>query len=278
MFAAEKFMSMPVISSFWMGPRLSFLDQLCLKSFADMGHRVKLYAYEEIENLPKGVSLEDASTIMALPDFGAGRVVHPAKVADIFRYQMLAQTDEIWVDTDAYCCRAFPDVPYLFACHHKDILSNGVLRLPRDSAALKALIEFTDREWLTIPRELYAGRLKPEIATRDRENEHGQIHIADIPYDALGPFALTYFLNNSGEARLALPRVQLYPVAGTDKRVFLRSPAFVNRLIPEGCLSIHFYGSAFRTLLRRRTGGLPPPGSFIEYLCQKHEIDATAAP
>lgn len=28
MFAAEKFMSMPVISSFWMGPRRSFLDQL----------------------------------------------------------------------------------------------------------------------------------------------------------------------------------------------------------------------------------------------------------
>ena len=43
---------LPNIASLWIGGRLSWLEQLCLKSFADQGHRTTLYSrmqgYEQV--------------------------------------------------------------------------------------------------------------------------------------------------------------------------------------------------------------------------------------
>lgn len=49
------------IASLWIGDRLTWLEQLCLKSFADAGHHTTLYSYKKIENLPDGVHSADAS-------------------------------------------------------------------------------------------------------------------------------------------------------------------------------------------------------------------------
>ena len=44
---------LPEIASLWIGGKLSWLEQLCLKSFADQGHHITLYSYEPIPNVPK---------------------------------------------------------------------------------------------------------------------------------------------------------------------------------------------------------------------------------
>lgn len=46
---------LPKIASLWIGGDLSWLEQLCLKSFADAGHQITLYSYAPISNLPEGV-------------------------------------------------------------------------------------------------------------------------------------------------------------------------------------------------------------------------------
>ena len=97
------------ISSLWIGGALSFLEQLCLRSFVDAGHAVRLYAYEPIPNVPDGVEIADARPVLSQDGFlRHGRTGSPALHSDLFRYHLLAQCDRtIWADTDAYCVRRF---------------------------------------------------------------------------------------------------------------------------------------------------------------------------
>ena len=65
-------MNCPIVASLWIGDRLSYIEQLCLKSFVDHGHRTILYAYEDVPNVPAGVEVMDAALIYPRPD----RVIH----------------------------------------------------------------------------------------------------------------------------------------------------------------------------------------------------------
>jgi hypothetical protein len=48
------------LGSLWIGGNLSWLEQLCLKSFLDHGHEVTLYTYEGVTNAPEGTVVADA--------------------------------------------------------------------------------------------------------------------------------------------------------------------------------------------------------------------------
>ena len=99
---------LPDIASLWIGDRLSWLEQLCLKSFADAGHRVRLYSYAGIDNLPEGVLAGDANDIFpGEPMYRHAKNGSPAIHADLFRLNLLARTESIWVDADMYCLRPF---------------------------------------------------------------------------------------------------------------------------------------------------------------------------
>lgn len=143
---------LPVVSSLWIGPSFSFLEYLCLKSFVDAGHPTKLYTYAPVENVPDGVEIADANEIMPARDFIVNAQSGKAGPhADKFRYHLLSKTDEIWVDTDAYCLKPFDDSEYLFGNHFKSMINNGVLRLPRNLKTLKSLLEFTSNEYPELP-------------------------------------------------------------------------------------------------------------------------------
>ncbi|WP_170363697.1 hypothetical protein [Ruegeria arenilitoris] len=84
----------------WIGNRLSFLDLLCLKSFADIGQPITLYTYGDVGNLPDYVIHADAREVFDPPEVlrqKVGRrhlVGSPAIHADIFRIRLLGMTDQ----------------------------------------------------------------------------------------------------------------------------------------------------------------------------------------
>lgn len=98
----------------WIGGRLSTLEELCLQSFLNVGYVVHLYVYDDVEHVPAGVVLQDASTILPVnrifrykAGFGKGSV---AGFADLFRYHLLAQKGGWWFDTDFVAIRS-PESP-----------------------------------------------------------------------------------------------------------------------------------------------------------------------
>lgn len=270
---------LPVISSLWIGPPLSFLEQLCLKSFVDAGHRTKLYTYAPVGNVPDGVEIADANAILPSTKFVVNKASGtPGPQSDKFRYHLLDQTDETWVDTDAYCLRPFPDRPIIVACHFKDVVANGVLRLPKTSKTLQDLLAFTEDEYPLLPDDFpYVGR----ALLRENRARHGTddpMHVSDMPWEIWGPFAITYFMKKNGEFDQVMPAHTLYPLAGNEIVRVLQMPRRANIELPEDCLSIHFYGSRFRELVTTRDDGVPAERSLMGQLLAKHEIDPRAAP
>ena len=53
----------------WIGGALSWMEQLCLKSFVDKGQKITLFHYEDIPNVPEGVILRDGREILDTDDF-----------------------------------------------------------------------------------------------------------------------------------------------------------------------------------------------------------------
>ena len=97
-------MKLSTIGMLWMEGPLSYLEQLCVKSFVDAGHEVILYHYGPVQNVPDGVVMEDAAQFLQQDGFLLHkRTSSPALHSDVFRYKMLEKSQNIiWADTDAY--------------------------------------------------------------------------------------------------------------------------------------------------------------------------------
>src|SRR4051794_210251 len=52
-----------IVQSIWLGP-LSTLERLAIASFTANGHEFHLYSYDEVEDLPAGAVLMDASEVL----------------------------------------------------------------------------------------------------------------------------------------------------------------------------------------------------------------------
>lgn len=270
-------MSKPTIAMLWIEGPLSFVEQLCIQSFLDIGHRVVLYHYGPLENVPDGVELADANEILPSTTFLThGRTGSPAVHADKFRYRMLSKsTNTIWADTDAYCLRPFESIDGRFYGWESDtLINNGVLGLPADSDALTRLIAFTSDEY-SIPTwygEEYTAKLQAA-------KHAGQpIGAGEQPWGVWGPHALSHFLHTTGESKYALPREALYPFSFKERRLILRRNLDASPYITENTLSIHLYGRRIRSRLAAHEGGTPHPQSIMGQLLVKHGIDPDKAP
>jgi hypothetical protein len=125
--------SLPVINSLWIG-QLSPLEHLCLQSFTAQGHPFHLYTYEPIDNVPPGVTLQDAAKILPASKIfrnqrgqGKGSL---AAFSDLFRYKLLLERGGWWVDTDVFCLKPFDfSAPYVFGAEDKPVAS-GIIKMP----------------------------------------------------------------------------------------------------------------------------------------------------
>ncbi|MCU0803151.1 MAG: hypothetical protein MUD11_15555 [Rhodobacteraceae bacterium] len=266
------------IGALWIGGELSYLEQLCLKSFVDAGQHVRLYTYEGVTNAPAGVELCDANAILPQTGFlRHSRTGSPALHSDLFRYHMLAKVDRIiWADTDAYCVKPFTTpTGHFYAWESETGLNGGVLGLPQDSATLAALLEFTADEH-AIP-SWYGPKYQAELTEKAAAGM--PVSAGEMPWGVWGPHALTHFLKATGEVRHALPRVALYPFAYEDRRLMLRPGLDETAYVTDETFSIHFYGRRMRSrILAKEANGIPKPRSLIGRLLEKHKVDPRAAP
>ncbi|MCV6592948.1 MAG: glycosyltransferase family 2 protein [Silicimonas sp.] len=265
------------IAMLWMRGGLSFVEQLCVRSFQDAGHHVALYSYEPLSHVPDGVELRDANAVLPERDeIVHGRSGSPAPHADLFRYRLLSQTDDlIWADTDAYCRKRFvTDTGHFYGWESDHEVNIGVLGLPRDSATLAGLVEFTSDEF-AIPHFLDPAYVAELEAARDRGEP---VHVGDQVWAVWGPKAFTHFLHATGEIRHALPQVALYPYAFSERRKLFRKGVDHSGVITDETYSIHLYGRRARKRLAEKDHGLPHPDSLIGQLLLKHRIDPCDAP
>ncbi len=133
-----------VVRSLWIGP-VSPLERLCMESFVRCGHEFHLFMYDPVADLPPGVVVRDAASILSPARvfrnrLGKGKGSY-AGFADVFRYQMLHDLGGWWVDMDLFCLKPFAfDAPYVFGSEDKPV-ANGVIKAPRGCDLMRRVCE-----------------------------------------------------------------------------------------------------------------------------------------
>jgi len=265
------------LGSLWIGGNLSWLEQLCIKSFLDHGHEFTLFTYEGVSNAPAGTVVADANEMFPKAEF----IVHKASGStalhsDVFRYHMIARTGLVWVDCDMLCLR-----PWVFPSGHvygwekrRKLICGAALGFPQDSPTLKALIAFCE-DPAPIP-DWYPEDQKAELRARKAAGD--PVGVSELPWGIWGPAALTHFLGQTGEARNALPVPAFYPIPFKDRRDLLNPTIDIaGRLGPE-CWGVHLWNRRLRRRLVTHHDGIPEPASFVGRAVALHGIDCRAAP
>lgn len=265
------------LGSLWIGGNLSWLEQLCIKSFLDHGHDFTLYTYEGVTNAPEGTIVADANAVFPATEFITHRASgSPAVHADAFRYRMIRQTGLVWVDVDVLCMR-----PWLIRSQAVfgwekpgKVVCNAVLGLAAGSATLAALNAFCADEYPIPPWLAEADRARLQAA----RDAGAPVHVSDLPWGVWGPAALTHFLRVTGEDAEALPQQAFYPIPFKDRRDMLDPGVDITPRLGPDCWGVHLWNRRLRRRLVTHHGGIPEPGSFVGQAVVRHGIDCAAAP
>lgn len=269
--------NLPTIATLWIGDRLSWLEQLSLKSFVDAGHDTLLYCYDLIPNAPVGVTLRDAREIFPGDEIiRHRRTGSPAIHADLWRLHLMQQTDYIWVDADVLCVKPFDFAnPYVFGLEKPKLVCNAIMRLPQDSKTLEGLLDFVEDPYAIGPwlKQEQQDELKAAKARGE------PVHFADQEWGLTGPGALSHFLRETGEWSHALPREAFYPISFKDRNKMIMSRFDIEKdfLTPD-TYAVHMWARRMKPRLEEAEHNRPRRGSFMEKALSRHGIDPKAAP
>jgi hypothetical protein len=225
------------VVTFWHGP-LDVLRLTCLRSQVAAGHKVTVYSFEPLAQLPDGVGNAEAEAI--LPHAFSEKLRPPEpngtwrdwtilQFSDFFRMRLMARKAGLWLDADVLLLKPVeidPARPY-FAWERPRQLGNSVLYLPTNDPIVVAFQDLMQQEELT-PDWL---ALRHRLTYTLRKLRGGSNRLSDIRVAIYGPAALTALARRAGELDYALPRKSFYAVHAEPKLFF--EPADFSALIGD---------------------------------------------
>lgn len=176
------------MQSLWIGPELSMMEQVAIRSFLHHGHPFHLYVYDTVRNVPPGTVLQDASEILP-PSAIFQDLRHKSYGAfsDFFRFKLLWERGGWWTDTDFVCLRPldFP-APYVFSseiARDGSDINCGLIKAPAGSEILGRAWQRC-QEW-EAPQEMKWGQCGPDLLAALVEEFSFQHWV--MPFDVFCP-------------------------------------------------------------------------------------------
>ncbi|MEO0343633.1 MAG: hypothetical protein AAF198_09365 [Pseudomonadota bacterium] len=265
-------MTRRTVASLWIGERLHYLNQLCLKSHVDAGHPTLLFCTDDVQNAPEGVEIRPASEIMEI-DMELVQATSASFLSNVFRYKMIREIGAIWVDCDALCWKPFPDdQEFIFGRHGMiGALNCGVVGLPQQCKLMDDLLDYYDN-LPDYPAWWNKGTRK-KYDRQDKKMSHAA-RIYKAERTAFGPQAFTHFAKETGDYDHASSNDVLYPVPFQLNDIFYDPFGHVEGHFTENTISVHLYTNGTKPYWERNA---PIEGSFAYRMCEKHGIDPSQA-
>ena len=253
-------------ATLWIGGRLSAIEILCLTSVVRQGMAPVLFTYDEVLGVPQGVEVADASDILPRESIflNVERQSY-APFSDVFRYTLLRDTDFYWIDADVYALKPFDFESDYFLAEFAPTVGIGVLSLPKTSPTLAALLDVcaaprADLPWLSRFQETLEAEAGAD----------GRVEIAQLPYKALGPLAMSWLLRQHGEYGQVLEQNTHYPL---QPRQILRPAKRGRRTVRfADPMSVHLYGSVQHRKLQDAGVTSVDPECFLGWLLRKNRM------
>jgi hypothetical protein len=256
----------PEVVTFWHGP-LDALRLICLRSQVAAGHKVTVYSFEPLGQLPDGVGNAEAEAILPHsfseklrptgPD-GVWRDWTTLQFSDFFRMRLMALRAGLWLDADVLLLKPV-DIdetkPY-FAWERPRQLGNSVLYLPSGDAIVAAFAALMRQDELTPDWLALRHRL-----TFALHRLRGSKRLSDIRVAIYGPAALTALARRTGELRYALPKKSFYAVHA-EPGLFFEPQDFSTLLGDPDIIGLH--------ISPKGSGNQPPvPGSLYAWAAER---------
>jgi hypothetical protein len=256
----------PDVVTFLHGP-LDALRLLCLRSQVAAGHKVTVYSFDPLGQLPDGVGNAEAEAILPHgfaerlrptgPD-GVWRDWTTLQFSDFFRMRLMAHKAGLWLDADVLLLKPVeldPAKPY-FAWERPRQLGNSVLYLPSDDPIVAAFTALMQQDELT--PDWLALRHRLTFALRKLRGSH---RLADIRVAIFGPAALTALARRAGELQQALPKKSFYAVHAEPKLFF--EPSDFSALLNDPEIT------GFHVSPKGRGSQRPIPGSLHAWAAER---------
>ena len=214
------------VVTFWHGP-LDRLRRTCLRSQLAQGHKITIFSFAPIADLPDGVVNADAETI--LPQAFASKLRPPQsdgswrdwtvlQFSDFFRMRLMARRAGLWLDADVLLLKPvrIDFTKPFFAFEGPRLLGNSVLYLPPDDPIVAAFEHLIAQKELT-PNWL-SLRHRLAYALRRSRSHHGRL--SDLGLAIFGPSSLTALARRNGALQEALPKRSFYAIHAEPKLFF----------------------------------------------------------
>lgn len=260
-------MAQPIaLNCLWIGPVLGPIETVCLLSMLRQGHRVRLFTYEPVANVPAGVDVVSAEEVVSRVEILQHRRRQSfALGSDIFRYRLQEAGLGPWVDLDVLVLRPITlDGPYLFGWEHPERINGAVLYLDRESPLLQALLTFIADPWPIPPFYSWAARFGLMVRRRVGFPKH----VSAMRWGVFGPAALTHFAAQHRVSAAARPIDVFYPVPVREAHGPFTAQWDTHRYLTSRTVTLHLWNEMLKrpSHLRRVMPGEPvavETGSFL---------------
>jgi hypothetical protein len=216
-------------------------------SFIRAGYEYHLYTYDRNLAASEGVTLFDAEEILPKVSYITYRGEHKTSFAlfsDLFRYKLLYEKGDWWVDTDVVCMsNSIPELEDFFAWEAPGLINGAILYFKPRSSIMEQCFHKA--------REI-GGRAK---------------------WGDIGPLLLTKMLTGSSSFERAYHTKYAYPIHWTEACDVLMPERYgeVARRCKDAWF-LHLWNEVFRRK-RVHKWALPLKGSFMHALIEKYSTD-----
>ena len=256
-----------MLFTFWMG-KVTWLERLCFASATAAGHKLVVYSYEPLANLPSSVVRADANDVIQRDRvFRHRRSGSMATFSDLFRYEGLRRGLGTWIDADVLVLRHFPTSDIIMA-QEMDLVGNSVLRLPSDHPFLAEMKRLSEARVLIAPH----WPLKHKIHQIARACIGRPMGLAEVKRATFGPPALTRYVDRNNLHHLVFPQDVFFPLPWAQATDAFDPEVDITHFFTSRTVAVHLWHSKVEHL----KNAPPPPGSFLARMCEKYQVDFDA--
>jgi len=258
-----------VVQSLWVGNSISTIEQLVLASYHYHGHEVCLYAYCDVKNVPKGISVKDANCIIPEREVFKHKGKNNGSIApfsDWFRWKLLYEKGGIWADMDMVCLRPLDiDSPVIYGLQSETVCNISLLKFPPKDTIVKLMFELSDNPVSWKPWDKSREKIK-----KIRRRLKGKAHRRYVSWGEAGPFGFTKALKHFKLFDRALPSQLLYPIKPHEWFSVFDDSYERGVLDLKGAYTIHLWNEAIRQIPEFNKNSRFYEGSLIEVLKRKY--------
>ncbi len=198
-----------IIQSLWIGPKLSLVEQLCIKSYLMNGNPFHLYVYDEVEGIPEGTTVLDANDILSKDLIFTSHNGSVAHFADWFRWTMLEKIGGIWVDMDLIALKKFDfEEEVLFGLESPEVANVSFLKFPKNHKLPKFMSTVCKSPNKFLPYDSLRTKIK-KILRRLQGNNRSNTGWGETG----GPQGFTKALKHFNIFHKGKPFIDFYPVS-----------------------------------------------------------------